>query len=267
MTSVPRTVATGLILIASVLAPAIAGPTPACASDAGPRAALVVDTGSAVDAMCVALDGPSVSGLHLIELAASQQGLTYAFGFGGEAVCRLAGTGPTGGDCFADYPAFWGYWRGDGNGGWSWSSTGPGDRIVGDGDVDGWVWGAGDTGSTHDRPPATTAAAVCPPTEPSPEPRSSIASVQAPAASSGPPASTTTRSPATATHIPSTAHPPSTPSRVRTPSSGVAVRAAGSEPPAGGGPPAGLFAAVVIGLALTVGGWLRLRSSRRAAAG
>jgi hypothetical protein len=258
MTHGLRAVAIGLALTAA-LAPAVTTPTPACASGTGPHAALVVDTGSAVDAVCVALDGRSVSGLHLIELAASQRGLTYGFGFGGQAVCRLEGTGPTGGDCFADYPEFWGYWRGDGHGGWSWSATGPADSSVGDGDIEGWVWSSGDTGASHDRPPATTAGEVCAPPAPSPQPRSATASAEpATPSSSRPSTSGLTTTPASATRTPTAS------TRTRTRSGGVAVRAAGADPPAGGGPPAGLLAALGIGLALGAGGWLRLRSSRRA---
>src|SRR5262245_16563979 len=135
---------------AGVLAPAAAGSAPACASDDGPHAALVVATGSGTPrAYCVALDAAEVSGLHLIVLAHEQHGLSYAFGNGGQAICQLAGTGPAGGDCFADYPDFWGYWHGAGSSGWSWASTGAGSARIGDGDVDAWGWGSGDTSATH----------------------------------------------------------------------------------------------------------------------
>jgi hypothetical protein len=253
MTNRLRAAAIGLALTAA-LAPAVGAPAPACASETGPHAALVVDTGSTVDSVCVALDGASVSGLHLIELAAKQRGLTYGFGFGGQAVCRLDGTGPTGGDCFADYPNFWGYWRGDGRGGWSWSSTGPADSSVGDGDIEGWVWGSGDTGASHARPPATTTDEVCAAPAPSPPPRSPTAK-PAPLSSTRPSATVVTTTPAGATRTPT--------SPTRTRSDEVASRAVAPDPPAGGGPPAGLLVALGIGLVLGAGGWLRLRSSRR----
>jgi hypothetical protein len=259
MTSRLRAVAIGLALTAA-LAPTVSAPTPACASVTGPHAALVVDTGSTVDAVCVALDGPSVSGLHLIELAAKQQRVTYAFGFGGQAVCRLDGRGPTGGDCFADYPDFWGYWRGDGHGGWSWSSTGPADSSVGDGDIEGWAWSSGDTGASHTRPPATTTDEICaaPAPAPPPAPRSPTAPAEpAPRSSSRPSATGVTTTPASATRTPTSS------TRTRTRSGEVAARVVAADPPAGDGPPAGLLAALGIGLALGAGGWLRLRSSRR----
>src|SRR5919199_2521976 len=125
-------------LVAAGVVP-IGGPAQQACAGEGPRAALVVSTG-AEDAlrMCVALPDPSVTGIELIELAGEQHGLAYSLGFGGEAVCMLAGVGPTGGDCFAEKPDFWGYWRGTGSGGWTWSSIGAGSTTVTDGDVEGW---------------------------------------------------------------------------------------------------------------------------------
>jgi hypothetical protein len=109
----------------------------------------------------VALPDPSVSGIELIELAGQQHGLDYGFGYGGNAVCRLDGVGSEGGDCFSEHPDFWGYWRGDGSGGWTWSSSGAGSTTVEDGDVEGWSWGSGQDGDTHPRPPATSFSSVC----------------------------------------------------------------------------------------------------------
>jgi hypothetical protein len=128
---------------------------------AGTHAGLVVDTGSRATTYCVALDATSVSGLRLIELASSQYGLQYSLGFGGKAVCQLSGVGPSGDDCFGDYPYFWGYWRDNGSGGWTWSGTGAASTSISDGDVDGWTWGTGDSGSTHPPPPALGFGDVC----------------------------------------------------------------------------------------------------------
>lgn len=139
----------------------------ACASE-GPRAALVVDTGSGVHRYCVQLPGDGVSGIDVIKLAGSQHGLQYKLGFGGQAVCQLAGVGPDGGDCFADDPYFWGYWRGDGSGGWTWSSSGAGSTVVRDGGVEGWSWGTGRDGNSHPAPPATGFDGVCPAAPPPP---------------------------------------------------------------------------------------------------
>jgi hypothetical protein len=132
----------------------------ACAGEA-PHAALVVDTGDSELSLCVELPDASVTGIELIRLAGEQHGLEYTFGYGGEAVCQLAGVGPEGDDCFADYPDFWGYWRGSESGGWTWSPTGAGTTSVEAGDVEGWSWGSGQDGSSHQQPPLTTFEAVC----------------------------------------------------------------------------------------------------------
>ena len=131
-----------------------------CAGEA-PHAALVVDTGESELSLCVELPDASVTGIELIRLAGQQHGLQYTFGYGGEAVCQLAGVGPEGDDCFADYPDFWGYWRGSESGGWTWSPTGAGTTTVEAGDVEGWSWGSGQDGTSHQQPPLRTFEAVC----------------------------------------------------------------------------------------------------------
>jgi hypothetical protein len=149
-----------LAVCAGAIFPIAGSPGTACAGE-GPRAALVVDTGESVTRLCVKLGDDSVSGLELIELASQQHGLDYGLGFGGGAVCMLAGIGPTGDDCFEDYPDFWGYWRGTPGGEWTWSNTGAGATTIEDGDVDGWAWGSGDGPDSHPQPPPTEFADVC----------------------------------------------------------------------------------------------------------
>jgi hypothetical protein len=152
-----------LLLSAALLfgaLPVALGASVACAAESQ-HAALVVDTGDGEVALCVELPDDPVSGIDLIRLAGEQHDLQYTLGYGGEAVCKLAGVGPEGDDCFADYPNFWGYWRGDGDGGWTWSSTGAGSTTVEAGDVEGWSWGSGQDGSSHQQPSATTLEAVC----------------------------------------------------------------------------------------------------------
>ena len=78
------------VAAATIVAPAATGGAAACAAE-GPRAGLVIDTGARAIELCVVLDAVEVSGLHLIELAAAQHGLSYGFGLGGAAVCRLDG--------------------------------------------------------------------------------------------------------------------------------------------------------------------------------
>jgi hypothetical protein len=271
-TVLPRPVAAAIVLVAALIpvtVPAVTAAAPACAAATGPHAALVIETGTRDLRLCVALDAPDVSGIHLIELAGVQDHLAYGFGSGGQAVCRLAGVGPQGDDCFADYPDYWGYWHGDGRGGWAWSSSGAASAQVGDGALDAWVWGSGDSGATHPKPPslgiddvcvpATATPATPPPatrsTPPPPAPSSGVRSSAAPgsAGSSRPsPARPATRSSA----VPVTVTPPERGSPT------VAAFAAAQGPP-GGGPGPGLLVALALGTALAGGGWLRLRSARR----
>jgi len=148
------------VLLVGGLFPLGAAPA-ACAAE-GPHAALVVDTGAA-DAFryCVALPDASVTGIELIQLASEQHGLQYRLGYGGNVVCQLAGVGYESDECLKEGPEFWGYWRGDGSGGWDWSSSGGNATTVEDGDVEGWAWGTGNDGSSHPAPPATTFPSVC----------------------------------------------------------------------------------------------------------
>ena len=257
------------------------GPTIACAAETGPRAVLVVDAGGGARRFCVVLDAATVSGIRLIELASAQHGMSYSLGFGKQAVCQLEGVGPSGGDCFADYPDFWGYWHGNGRGGWTWASGGAATYRVGDGDVEGWVWGSGDTPSTHPAPPATHADNVCPPA-PSPEPPPTEApdapndepsgnggggtggETGAGAASPSPRASASPRErepEERERERERTASPTPSP----TPVAGTDdedLRAAGATvPDEGSGPPIGLIAAIALGLALAGAGWWRARRS------
>jgi len=270
-TALRRPVAAALVVVAAsipMILPAITGAASACAAATGPHAALVIDTGAGTHSFCVALDATTVSGIHLIELAGTQDHLAYGFGSGGQAVCRLAGVGPQGDDCFADYPDYWGYWHGDGHGGWTWSSSGAASARIGDGALDAWVWGSGDSGTTHPKPPPAAIDDVCVPAAPTPAASPSPARSIPPAAPSSwarssaspgraDPSTDATRSPK-----------PSGEGVVkRSPSEGPptagALAAAPGPPPAGGGPGPGLLVAIVLGTALAGGGWLRSRSSRR----
>ena len=282
-----RTLAVALVLTLPAFGPAVAGTRAACAADAAgaPHAALVIDTGGRTTTYCVALDAPTVSGLHLIQLAAQQYGLQYGLGFGGQAVCQLDGTGPTGGDCFADYPDFWGYWHGDGNGGWSWAGSGAASASIGDGDMEGWVWGPGDSGTTHTAPPALSFDQVCEPQpspSPSPDPSpggggsgggnggggttggSGEGSETGGSGTSSDPAPSQTPSARAGAHAPRSASP----SRAASPEPGpepqiaqaspVSARAAAASSGPGGPSGGALIAAIAI-LALGAAGWFTLR--------
>jgi hypothetical protein len=279
-----RVLAAGIAMLAGSAWP-IAGPATAGCASGAPHAGLVVDNGSRTLELCVALDATSVSGLHLIELAHEQLGLSFAFGQGGEAVCRIDGVGPQGDDCFADYPDFWGYWHGDADGRWAWSSVGGDSYEVGDGGLEAWVWGAGDTGASHPGPPSLSAGDVCPVASPSPSvtetpPAAGAAAIRDPSQAKssrasglgrrqGPATPATASSPATAdARARADHHPTASPSRTARGTAAAAasagvVRAAappGEPPTDGGAPRPGLFLALGVAFALGLGGWLRLRS-------
>lgn len=152
-----RSGALALFVAAGALAPAVAPASFACAAEGEFRAGLVVDTGRRAEplSMCVDLGNEKrVTGIELIELANEQYGLQYQLGYGGDAVCQLANVPaedpPE--DCFEGADEFWGYWNGDGSGGWVTSQQGAGSAIVESGDVDGWSYGPGKTAETHAKP-------------------------------------------------------------------------------------------------------------------
>ena len=291
-----RALAIGLGVVLGLAVPVAAapgspaGPTIACAADTGPRAVLVVDNGARVHRLCVALDGATVSGIHLVELASAQHGLQYALGFGKQAICQLDGVGVSGGDCFAEYPDFWGYWHGNGSGGWTWANGGAATYRVGDGDVEGWVWGSGDSGSTHRAPPTTRADDACPPV-PSPEPPPSPNPAADP--DPGPPAGQDgggSGSGAADPSTPGTSASPTphdrreaqkerqrdrerqrerereatpTPVTSATPADDAELRATGARlPDDADGPATGLLAALALGLGVGAAGWWRIRRTR-----
>jgi len=266
-----RRLAATLLVTAALLVvamPAASGGAAACAAATGPHAALVVDTGSRSTAYCVALDAPTVTGIHLIQLAGAQHGLTYGLGFGGQAVCRLQGVGPAGDDCFADHPNFWGYWHGDGHGGlerWTWASTGAASTTVGSGDVEGWAWGAGDSPATHPMPPRVGIDAVCAPeAEPTPTPTPSTPPSTPPSVGSASGAqSRPASSAASASPTPRARSATPTPDD---PSSSpmVQIVAAGPPPtpPAHGGVPPGVAIAAALAIVFVGAGLVRARGRK-----
>lgn len=270
--------------------PALAGSGTACAAAAtgAPHAALVVNTGSGVATYCVALGAPSITGIQLVEQAGRQFGMTYRLGFGGQAVCMLNGVGgPSGDDCLTGQTSYWGFWVGDGSGGWTWSSTGGASATVHDGDVQGWAWGVGIDGTTHPRPPATLLTDVC--KAPSPSPGPSPTGGHGGSGGSGgggggggnpsssaphptvTPSVSASPSPARASHHHSASprvHPSGSaaPLPVASPTQGVAAAGPLPRPDPGSGSPVGIFLALGFTGLLGAGGWLRVRSGRSKAA-
>jgi hypothetical protein len=263
--------------------------SPACAAT-DLRAALVVDTGAVARSYCVALGATGVSGTDLIRLAHAQYGLDYRLGYGGRAVCRLAGVGVDGGDCFGAFPDYWGYWHGDGRGGWTWASGSAADWTVHPGDVEGWQWGPGQDGTTHAMPPATTDADVCPPPEPSPSPTpgpgsggggtgggggngGSTGGTGGPGSPSSAPTATATashhagpdRQPRDRTRVEATPTPVPSPSSTGAPPVALAAgQGPGSAPTTGGGGGAGPLSAFAAVIGLGVAGAVVIRRRRTA---
>ena len=285
-----RSLTIAVAVVLGAIAPVLAGPGIACAAAAagGPHAALVVDTGQRATAFCVALDGASVSGTHLIELASEQYGFTYRLGFGGRAVCMLGGVGATGDDCFGSYPNFWGYFHGAGASGWTWASGSAADHPVGDGDREAWSWGAGDSATTHGVPPSTTMGDACgvaatpePDPSPSPSPSTTPPAPSPPGGGSanaggsdtggGPNASGGSNtggggSGQTSAHT-KTPEPTASPSPTAAAPASVSpavVRAAAASPPPSNGPPVAGLAALGAIVLLGAGGFVMMRRRRDA---
>ena len=166
----------GRVLLAGLLGACwLVAPVPlagsACAEEK-PHAVLVVDRGNEggpLEPLCVVLRAEQVSGKRFLQLASNQYDLQVRFTqySEGTAVCEIANVGNEGNDCLEGAETYWGYWRGNGSGGWESSSEGVDDTIVENGDVEGWSWGRG-----RNEPPSTTfedgCAAVL--AEPEPEP-------------------------------------------------------------------------------------------------
>jgi hypothetical protein len=271
-----RSLAIALAVVLGAIAPVLSAPGIACAAAAsgGPHAALVVDTGQRATAYCVALDEASVSGTHLIELASAQYGFTYRLGFGGRAVCMLAGVGANGDDCFGSYPNFWGYFHGAGASGWSWATGSAADHPVGDGDREAWSWGAGDSAATHGVPPSTTiddacgtAAAPEPSPSPSPAPSATPPSPSPSATPPSPPGGGSNGGGGQTSEHTKTPEPSASPSPTAAPpmsASPAAVRAAAAAPPPSKGPPLAGLAALGAIVLLGAGGFATLRRRRGA---
>ena len=131
-----------------------------------PRAGLVIqDASGRVRSYCIALDGPEISGLELLQR--SGQDLAWQGIALGTMVCRIGDTGcdypaqacwchcrSLGGDC-----SYWAYHKLE-DGAWAYAIVGPSARKLRDGDVDGWAWGPGGLVSGA-APPLMTFAEIC----------------------------------------------------------------------------------------------------------
>lgn len=104
-------------------------------------AGLVVDTGAAVKKVCVRFDEDEITGEELLRRA--QVGAVFEYESLGAAVCELCEVGNPREDCLGVSSGnSWSYYLASG-GRFTYSSRGAGGRVVRDGDVDAWAWGAG----------------------------------------------------------------------------------------------------------------------------
>ncbi len=131
------------------------------------QAGLVVEFGDgSLFTACIAFEGEHISGYDL--LARSGLSLETAFDPSqGVAVCKIESDGCPSDDCFCQMPEYWSYWN-LGGGGWNYAGSGASTNRLGNGDVDGWSWGAGSP------PPVMAFNQLCAPPPP-PPPTSTIA--------------------------------------------------------------------------------------------
>jgi hypothetical protein len=123
------------------------------------RAGLIVVHGDGrVLTRCVTFTEDRISGVTLLQ----RSGLTVDANSGpmGSAVCTINSEGCPANDCFCQCKstpcAYWNYFHRNGDGSWAYSGMGAATWTVGDGDIDGWVWGDGSA-----PPPALTLDAIC----------------------------------------------------------------------------------------------------------
>ncbi|RUA15608.1 MAG: hypothetical protein DSY55_05940 [Clostridia bacterium] len=126
----------------------------------------------AVRTACVAFEQESVTSAALLKKAGPQVIVDPASGFG-EAICKISDGAHSNGcdfpqeDCFCQCQGatcvYWAFYNLE-NGQWVYANTGPSHHQIKNGDVDGWVWGAGVAGSgaTDVTPPLRTFDEICP---------------------------------------------------------------------------------------------------------
>ena len=135
-------------------------PQSALAQEGGTnRAGLIVVHGDGrVLTRCVTFTEDRISGVALLQ----SSGLTVDANSGpmGSAVCTINSEGCPANDCFCQCKsapcAYWNYFHRNADGSWAYSGMGAATWTVGNGDIDGWVWGDGST-----PPPALAFDAIC----------------------------------------------------------------------------------------------------------
>jgi hypothetical protein len=111
-------------------------------ADGANRVGLVVAYGDGtVVEQCISFSTDKITGLEALQAAGLPLEIDYSSI--GAAVCKIGNVGCPADNCFCDSPPnFWSYWHlKDGN--WAFSQLGAGISRVSDGDVEGWIWGPG----------------------------------------------------------------------------------------------------------------------------
>ena len=198
----------GVVLLTLSLTPVVGAQEPH-------KVALVLDFGDGrFTTRCIEFSADEISGEEVL----NRSGMTVVFEHVpqlGSAVCKIEDVG-------CDFPAetcfcqcegvpcyYWSYWYVE-NGQWVYSGKGTGNRVARDGDMEGWVWGDGNTPPTW-----LPFLQVCvPPTE-TPTPSLTPTETSIPTDT---PTPTRTFTPAPPTATPTrTRTPTRTPTRTRTP--------------------------------------------------
>lgn len=136
---------------------------------------VVIHEDGFIQTACVTFSEASITGSELL----NRSGLSVERDVSGlgEMVCRIEETGCPGTDCLCqcqggDACVYWSYWHLTGEG-WEYSAAGAGLYEITAGAVDGWVWGAGNSGSAPEPPPITLTE-ICDSTVPTPEGTASV---------------------------------------------------------------------------------------------
>jgi hypothetical protein len=125
---------------------------------------IVVHEDGTVTSRCVGFTDETISGYEL--LVRGDFALRSEVGSMGAEICSLDGEGcGEGEDCFCQCQTsvcrYWTYWQ-LGPDGWRYSSIGASNSSVGNGAVDGWVWGdSRPNGPSENPPPQLTFADIC----------------------------------------------------------------------------------------------------------
>lgn len=129
------------------------------------RVGLIVVHNDQVIKKCVEFSEETITGYDVLE----RSGLDFNVDLSnsmGAAICRIDGQGCTypAEDCFCRCQGspcfFWSYWHLDGDA-WRFSGLGTSNYEVGDGDVEGWVWGEGSPNRGGSLPPPVSFAEIC----------------------------------------------------------------------------------------------------------